>query len=209
MLKKATMRQNAAQQRIFDAAVHLFAERGVVPVNVSELAQFAGIARGTIYNNIPTPETLFEDVAAQLGMEMHQRVVLSFGDIEDPAQRLANGIRHFVRRAQEDRHWGQFVVRFSFSSEALRGMWAGPPAEDLLRGLDAKRYTFDRDQLMAVTSMIAGTTLTAMFTVLDGLLAWRDAGSNAAALALRALGLPHEEADAIARLPLPDLPEKS
>lgn len=164
------MKHSPAQQRIYDAAVQLFAERGVVPVNVSELAQFAGIARGTIYNNVPSPETLFEDVAARLGIEMHERVVLSFGEVEDPAHRLANGIRHFVRRAHEDRHWGRFVVRFSFSSEALRGMWSGPPAEDLLRGLDAGRYQFERGQLVAVTSMIAGSTLTAMFTVLDGLL---------------------------------------
>ncbi len=203
------MRQSAAQQRIFDAAVQHFAERGVVPVNVSELAQLAGIARGTIYNNTPSPETLFEDVAAKLGMEMHERVVLSFGAIEDPAHRLANGIRFFVRRAHENRHWGQFVVRFSFSSEALRGMWSGPPAQDLLRGLEAGRYDFEPGKLIAVTSMIAGSTLTAMFAVLDGLLTWREAGSDTAAMVLRGLGLPKEEAEAIARLPLPDLPEHS
>lgn len=203
------MKYSPARQRIYDAAVQLFAERGVVPVNVSELAQFAGIARGTIYNNVPSPETLFEDVAARLGMEMHERVVLSFGAIEDPAHRLANGIRHFVRRAHEDPHWGRFVVRFSFSSEALRGMWSGPPAADLLRGLEAGRYQFQPGQLVAVTSMIAGSTITAMFTVLDGILTWRDAGSDAAALVLRALGLSADEAEAIARMPLPDLPERA
>ena len=202
------MRQSAAQQRIYDAAVQLFAERGVVPVNVSELAQFAGIARGTIYNNVASTETLFEDVAARLGIEMHERVMHSFGAIADPAHRLANGIRFFVRRAHEERHWGRFVVRFSFSSEALRGMWSGPPAADLLRGLEEERYDFVPGQLIAVTSMIAGATLTAMFTVLDGVLTWRDAGSNAAALVLRALGLSSDEAEAIARLPLPDLPDR-
>jgi len=202
------MKPSSAQARIYDAAVQLFAERGVVPVNVSELAQFAGIARGTIYNNVPSPETLFEDVATRLGVEMHERVLLSFGPIEDPAHRLANGIRFFVRRAHEDRHWGRFVVRFSFSSESLRGMLSGPPAADLMRGLDAGRYHFDRDKLLSVTSMVAGTTVTAMFLVLDGLMTWRDAGSDAAALVLCALGLPQAEAAAIARLPLPDLPER-
>lgn len=201
------MKPNAAQQRIYDAAVQLFAERGVVPVNVSELAQFAGIARGTIYNNVASTETLFEDVAARLGIEMHARVVASFGVVEDPAHRLANGIRFFVRRAHEERHWGRFVVRFSFSSESLRGMLSGPPAEDLLRGLETGRYQFERAKLVAITSMIAGATLTAMFTVLDGMLTWRDAGSDAAALVLRALGLSDDEAEAIARMPLPDLPE--
>lgn len=202
------MKLNAAQERIYDAAVQLFSERGVVPINVSELAQYAGIARGTIYNNVPTPETLFEDVAARLGLEMHERVVASFGTIDDPAHRLANGIRFFVRRAHEEPHWGRFVVRFSFSSEALRGMWGGPPADDLLRGVEANRYDFERGKLVAVASMIAGTTLTAMFNVLDGLLTWRDAGSDAATLVLRALGVPLDEASATARLPLPELPHR-
>ena len=153
----------------------------MVQVNVSELATYAGIARGTIYNNLTSTETLFEDVAARLGIEMLERVVASFGTVEAPAHRLANGIRFFVLRAHEERHWGRFVMRFSFSSEALRGMLNGPPAEDLLRGLAAGRYDFDQAKLVAATSMIAGATLTAMFTVLDGVLTWRDAGSDAAA----------------------------
>jgi ABC-type iron transport system FetAB permease component len=78
-----------------------------------------------------------------------------------------------------------------------------------LRGLEAGRYDFEPGKLIAVTSMIAGSTLTAMFAVLDGLLTWREGGSDTAAMVLRGLGLPKEEAEAIARLPLPDLPERS
>ena len=197
----------ASQARIHEAAIRIFADRGVVPINVSELAQFAGIARGTVYKNVPSPETLFEDVAARLGIEMHRRVVKSCAGIEDPALRLAIGIRLFVRRAHEAPHWGRFFVRFSFSSAALRGVWDGPPAEDLRVGLAAGRYRFDERKLIAVAGMIGGTTTTAMFSVLDGLLTWRDAGSDAATLVLRALGIEADEARALALADLPELAE--
>ena len=54
---------NQAQRRIHDAAIRLFAEQGNHRVSVSDLAQAAGVARGTIYNNIETPEYLFEQVS--------------------------------------------------------------------------------------------------------------------------------------------------
>src|SRR5664279_4428240 len=90
-----------AETRIHDAALRIFAEKGVTQLTVSELAEEAGVARGTVYNNLGSTDALFEEVAAGLANEMHRRVVSSFAEIDDPAQRLANGIRFFVRRAHE------------------------------------------------------------------------------------------------------------
>jgi AcrR family transcriptional regulator len=196
----------ASQRRIYDAAVRLFAERGVVPVNVSELASAAGVARGTIYNNLGDPDRLFGEIAGQLGEEMHQRVVRSFGLVEDPAHRLANGIRFFARRAHEEPHWGRFIVRFAFSNAALQSMWAGPPAQDLQAGLANGRYDFAPEQLPSIIAMIAGAGLSAMFLVLEGHKTWRDAGSEAAMFVLRGLGVPADDARALAEAELPPLP---
>jgi len=54
-----------AQTRIHQAALRLFAEKGSNQITVSELAQAAGIARGTIYNNLESPDLLFQSVAAR------------------------------------------------------------------------------------------------------------------------------------------------
>lgn len=197
----------AAQARIHQAALRLFAEKGSTGVTMSELALAAGVARGTVHNNLDSPEALFSTVAAQLSSEMHQRVVASFKGIEDPAHRLANGIRFFVRRAHEEPHWGRFINRFAFSNESLQGMWAGPPTQDVLHGMSQRRYDFPQEQLPAVIAMIAGTTLSAIFLVLEGHRAWREAGSDAAELVLRALGVSAEEARTLSRAELPPLSE--
>ncbi len=201
------MSMSPAQTRIHQAALRLFAEKGSTRISVSELAQAAGIARGTIYNNLDAPERLFQSVAAQLTEEMHQRIVMSFDGVDDPARRLANGIRFFMRRAHEEPHWGRFVSRFAFSSESLQGLWSGPPMRDVLQGMSLGRYDFRSGQLQAVVSMIAGSVLSAMFLVMEGLCTWREAGSDAAELLLRGMGVPAPEARAIATAELPPLPE--
>ncbi|POZ99211.1 TetR/AcrR family transcriptional regulator, partial [Pseudomonas sp. MWU12-2312b] len=87
------------------AALRLFAERGTIDVSISDLATEAGVARGTIYSNVKSMEQLFEAVAAHLSAEMHERVNKSFETLAQPAHRLANGIRFFIRRTHEEPQW--------------------------------------------------------------------------------------------------------
>jgi AcrR family transcriptional regulator len=199
----------SAQNRIQEAALRLFAEKGSTQITVSALAQEAGIARGTVYNNIEKPHQLFESVAARLVDEMHERIVSTFNPALDPAIRLANGIRFFIRRSHQEPIWGRFINRFAHSEESLKKLFAGPPIQDVLLGLSQKRYDFKREQLHAVGALIAGTVLSSIPLVLQNIRTWQEAGSDAAELVLRALGVAAQEAKYLATLPLPDLPSTS
>ena len=200
---------STAETRIHDAALRIFAERGVTQLTVSELAEEAGIARGTVYNNLGSTDALFEEVAAELADEMLRRIVSSFAEIDDPAHRLANGIRFFVRRAHEEPVWGRFIIRYTFSNDSLRAIWGGAPAGDLRRGQEQKRYSIDPDQVQSALGMISGSTLSAMMLVVEGHKTWRASGADAAELVLRALGVAPREARTIANLDLPPLPKLS
>lgn len=198
-----------AQARIYEAAMRMFVRRGTTQANVSELAQAAGIARGTIYNNVSNPDSIFEEVATALANEMHARVVASFEAKDDPAHRLACGMRFFIRRAHEEPHWGRFIVRFTFTTASLRAMLSGPPAGDLREGLEKGRYGFRAEQLPSVIAFVSATTLAAMSLVLNGDKTWREAGSDAAEFMLRSIGIAPQEARALATTdlrPLPDFP---
>jgi len=198
---------NAAQKRIHQAALRLFAEKGSSEVSVSELAAAAGVARGTIYNNLESPEHLFQQVAAQLADEMDERAAASYAGIEDPAVRIAIGMRLYVRRAHEEPHWGRFLVNFGYTNDALRKLFSGPPMRDLMLGLQSQRFDFRLDQGLGALGIIGGSTLSAILGVLEGLRTWRDAGSDAAELALRALGVPVAQAREISLRELPPLTE--
>jgi AcrR family transcriptional regulator len=187
-----------AQTKICEAAMRLFAQKGTSEVSVSELAQAAGVARGTIYNNFPMPERLFEEIATRLANEMHERIAAQSNQFLDPALAVANGLRQFVRRAHDEPDWGRFILRFALSNDSLKGVWAGQPAIDLMRGLNEGRFSFQPHQAPSILAMIAGTGLTAMLLVLEGHKSWREAATSAAEFVLRALGVSESEAQALA-----------
>lgn len=174
-------------------------------VIVSELAEAAGVARGTIYNNVDSPERLFESVAAQLAEEMNDRVVASYTRVKDPALRLAVGVRLYVRRAHEEPHWGRFLTHFAMTNDSLRRMWAGAPLRDVMLGIEQKRYKLTEQQTSAALGVIAGSTHSAILVVLEGVKTWREAGSETAELVLRALGVKATEARVLAYGDLPEL----
>jgi AcrR family transcriptional regulator len=191
------------QQRIHQAALQLFAEREVPLVTVSELAGAAGVARGTVYNNIESVDHLFEEVATHLVQEMEARIVAASAATADPAQRVADGIRLFVRRAYQEPLWGRFLVRFGPSSETLRGLLEGAPARDIQLGVEIGRFQLRPDQMTSAIVALSGNVLGAISIVLEGHRTWRDAGCDAAELFLRALGIPAETALSLARNELP------
>ena len=206
MTSPTTVKQpSGARARIYQAAIRLFAESGRGAVTVSELADTAGIARGTIYNNIKTPENLFGEIASSLAREMILRTEATMRAIDDPAERIATGMRLFVRRAHEERDWGRFLTRFVLENAALSGMMRGPPAKDIRKAIKAKTFSASEDAIPALVSMLTGTTVATMSAVIHGDQAWRIAGSEAAELFLRACGANPADARHLSTRDLPPL----
>ncbi|HUO40429.1 MAG TPA: helix-turn-helix domain-containing protein [Mycobacterium sp.] len=194
------------EQRISAAAVRLFTEKGTTQVSISELANEAGVARGTLYRNFDSMEQLFDRVVADFNAEMHERVTTTFVGIDDAAVRLATGVRLWVRYAHENPLMGRFAVRFALTEQQLRAMFAGPPMRDLNAGIAVGRYHVDESMTPSIASLVIGATVSAMWMVLDGHQTWREAGSSTAELLLRALGIHPAEAHEISIAELPALP---
>lgn len=206
-MKTARRRRSvsAAQRRIQEAAVQLFAEKGSTQVSMSELAQAAGVARGTVHNNLESTDAFFRQIANDLATEMYDRITASCEGVTDPAQRLGLGIRFYVRRAHEEPHWGRFLLRFAMSEQSMQSLWLGQPTQDLVDGHKSGKYDFRIDQLPSSASFMAGATLGAILLVLEGHRTWRDAGSDAVEFCLKSLGVPREEARRLATMELPPL----
>lgn len=190
---------SSAQRRLTQAAMRLFVERGATQLSVVDLAQAAGVARGTVYNNLDDLSGLFDLVAAELAAEMRAALAIALAPIADAAERLAAGVRLAVRRSVDEPEWGRFVARFGFSAQALRLLWAGRPLEDLADG----RYRYRAEHGQVVANLVSGAAFAAIVTALETTEAAEAAGSDAAEWTLVALGLPRDEARALARRPLP------
>jgi AcrR family transcriptional regulator len=192
-------------QRINAAAVRLFTSKGTTQLTVSELAQEANVARGTLYRNVGSVEELFDRIVAEFSTDLHRRVAATFVDIDDPAVRLATGVRLWVRYAHENPTMGRFAVRFALTEESLRAVMTGPPMQDISTGIAAGRYNIGTASIDSVASLASGATVSAMWMVLEGHQTWRDAGTSTAELLLRAMGIDPAEAHEICMADLPDL----
>ncbi len=201
-----TVALNPRKARIYRAAMQVFSEHGDPELNVSELAAIAGVARGTIYNNIGDLRTLFTDVSAHVIAEMGVRLGLALSGVTAPERRLAMSMRAFIRRSHEEPYWGKFMMRYALSTPSFEALLIGLPLNDVVLGLEAERYTFRSEQLPSVLAMVGGTVLSAMRMVQEGHKTWRDAGTDAAEFVLRAMGVPAAEAQNISAADLPPLP---
>ncbi|MGT2509369.1 TetR/AcrR family transcriptional regulator [Cupriavidus basilensis] len=199
-------RMTAAQQRIHQAALRVFAEKDPTLVDVKELAVAAKVARGTIYNNLDSIESLFSKTAGRLCVEMNERVEHATESEADPAVRLASGLRYYLRRAHEEPDWARFIVRHALTSSSLSELWNGPPMRDLQAGVAQKRFQLRPAQVTVYLTCLAGAVLGGIVLVLDGHGTWEEVGSDVAEVTLRGLGLPTAEARRVAVRKLAPLP---
>lgn len=89
------------RQRLLDAAQTLFRERGL-DVGVAEIAQAAGVGRGTLFRNFACKE----DLIAAIVVERMQDAVARGKELlsaEDPAEALFGFLAEMVGRQQLDR----------------------------------------------------------------------------------------------------------
>src|ERR1700761_2415396 len=103
MEERRTMRADAERnrQRLMDAATQMFCERGL-DVGVGEIAQQAGVGRGTLFRNFPSKEHL---IAAILVERLTESIARGREALQAPdaAQALFDLIDQSVGRTQTDR----------------------------------------------------------------------------------------------------------
>src|ERR1700761_694800 len=103
MEERRTMRADAERnrRRLMDAATQMFCERGL-DVGVGEIAQQAGVGRGTLFRNFPSKEHLIAAIVVERMRESIARGRAAL-DAVDSGQSLFDLIEQSVGRSQADR----------------------------------------------------------------------------------------------------------
>jgi len=208
MMERVKETTSTAERRIHEAALRIFARSGRTDLTISELANEAGVARGTVYNYIKPGDDLFDNVTARLTAEMYRRVNKSIATTDtanNPLSRLSIGIRLYIKRAHEDPLWGKFIYSFGFRAKVLQKLWSSNPTEDLLAGVQNGQIHAHPERLRSTMSFIAGVVSGAIYLVATGRDTWRNAGSHAVEFVLRALEVPSDTITALANQDLPPL----
>lgn len=201
--KKPATKRDRTRRQLLDAAVKVFASRGVEAGSVQEIAAVAGVANGTFYNYFPTKEAILEVAATHFGVGFCELISASYAHIVDGAERMAIGGRRYMLLALEQPQMARFIMSVASQSSIWDEQIRPYVHADLMLGIRQKRFhVASKDAAM---DMINGTNMAAIHSLVAGR-AGRTHVTATAATILRGLGMTPKEADEIARRPLPPLP---
>ena len=184
---------------LLDAAMRVFARKGVGATAIHEITAEAGVANGTFYNYFRTREEIAEAVSTRLAERLQEEIAESYREVADPAERLAIGCRRFILKAVRDPDWGAAAIRVSTTSDFSKRVTA-PVLADLRAGRRNKRFRYTDEA--AALDLVLGSVLAGIRSVIDG----RAKETHAAVLVahiLRGLGVPLNEAQKIVARQLP------
>ena len=87
------------RDRIIQAALTLIAERGLTSVTMVAVAEEAGVARATLYNNYPDIPSILADAAAAHNEEAIAGLRQALAVVNTPVERLGQLVRHLAALA--------------------------------------------------------------------------------------------------------------
>jgi AcrR family transcriptional regulator len=91
-----------AAERILDAAERAFVELGVSAAGMAQIARFAGCSRGTLYRYFPSRHRLHLAYVNRAARRIAERVRSEVATLEEPRQRLAEGILASIREVRRN-----------------------------------------------------------------------------------------------------------
>jgi AcrR family transcriptional regulator len=106
------------RRRLLDAAQALFRERGL-DVGVAEIAQQAGVGRGTLFRNFASKEALIVAIVRERMLELAARG-RELLDAEDPAAGLSKFLEEMAGAQQVDRALAESVADTLLANPEIR-----------------------------------------------------------------------------------------
>ena len=190
--------------QLIETAVHALAVHGVDGVSVQEIAAMAGVANGTFYNHFRTKEDLLHAVATLLAESLCERIKASCVSVPEGAERMAIGNRRYVLLAVENPAWAAVLMQLAGAIAEMQAISSRYALADLELGI--RQGSFRVPSRQAGLDLVLGTIGQAMRTAALGKVP-RGYDAMVATAVLRGLGMPFDEAAAVARRPLPLLPD--
>jgi AcrR family transcriptional regulator len=101
-IQRLPSQRDANGRRILEAARRLFAERGLDDVTMAEIAQAAGVARGTVFNRFGSKHALVEGITEDVLATYHQMLERAIADPETPTPDIVRNLFATMARGIEE-----------------------------------------------------------------------------------------------------------
>lgn len=190
------------RMRLVESAMLVFARRGAEGGVIDEVISTAGVSRGSFYNHFRTNEELLASVAEEVGNQMLAIVDPIVRGLDDPAERVAAGVRLVLEVATQHPQLAAFLARVGPPALDAQSLATEYLPRDIAQGMASGRFA-ERDPRVGF-DLITGPMLAAFYTVASSQMPPGYPEALAEAILL-SLGLPKAAARRLARLPLPEI----
>ncbi|MGW3730923.1 TetR/AcrR family transcriptional regulator [Streptomyces sp. NPDC000851] len=196
-------RRFETRQSLVRAARQILAESGDTSVSISAIAARADVGLGSFYNHFESKRELFDAAVADALEEYAEAVDAGLRGLDDPAERVAGGVRLSARLAECCPQILRILCHSGLGRiHAGRGSLMHRAQRDLEQGIASGRFAVT-DPIIALSALNASllALMELWFTQPD--VDSDQAAGTMAEMLLHMLGLPLDEARGLARRPLP------
>ncbi len=121
MAKRSAQHKTQKREKIIEAAVKVFAEKGFFTANVKDVAREAGVADGTIYLYFKNKDDVLISLFEQKMDGILQHIRSQLQGITDPLEKLRAFVRVYFELIKNDRRLAEvFQVELRQSSKFLK-----------------------------------------------------------------------------------------
>lgn len=143
----AMERRERTRASLLKSALLVFSKHGVDAKVIDQITSLAGVARGTFYNYFRDNEELFSAVAKESADEIIRTVQPFVDQFEDPAARVACGVRMVINLARIRPVLAEFVVRGGPSILGTSIVVSDAVMRDIRDGMKAGRFSVSNERL--------------------------------------------------------------
>jgi AcrR family transcriptional regulator len=200
---RGARRKRETRSRLLQAALELMAVKGMEGVAINEITEAADVGFGSFYNHFESKEAIYAAVVDWVFEGFADWLDRLAAGTSDPAEVISVSVRHTLLRAQSEPLWGQFLIREGFAMRAVKRGLGQRLLRDIRNGIAARRFSSD-DPFMSFLA-VAGTVLASIAAASTDLhlFSTKHLPERTAGMVLQTLGLDQQEANEIARRPLP------
>ena len=193
-------RKARTRARILAAAFDLYGEPNGLYTRVEDVTLLAGITRPTFYSHFCSMDELRTALTYEVMHGFLEQVAAVLDRIDDPAERTAVAIRHYLHRALVDTKWARSMINISAGGFVFGAETAEHALQTIAKGIQSGTFIV-RSAVMG-RDIVLGTTFGAICSILRDE-ADSDCPELIAAYTLTALGVAADRARYISTLPLP------
>lgn len=205
---RMTRKKRATRAKLLEAAYKVMSSKGIELSTLKEITEEADVGFGTVYNYFADKDEIAAQVLDCIINDMGRRNDIATAELKDTSLALvmSTSQRLVVREALNDPMWRWWVQRPDLLVDRMRLGFGPFGIRDLRLGVEGGVYSIIGDNLDAAWNMLMWTLVGGMRDVVMG-----DYPAKYKNLMiesnLRVLGVPLDEAKAIANVPLPKYPE--